>query len=167
MGDHITLLGAEDVSRAGRIITGAADQMERAAVTIDEAMRRFSESMISVGEFCKQLGLLHEALTPLQRQQLVEEPVGLPDPSLLSLLVDFRDRAIDWHHHPGLDETERLQRALDAITAYDDKRSKALRDAVIAWKAFEDLKHYNASTVQYWLLNVMAEAMEKVKEVAK
>ena len=40
MPDYITLMGAEDVSRAGHRMQSAAEQMSRAAGTIDEALFR-------------------------------------------------------------------------------------------------------------------------------
>ena len=40
MPDYITLMGAEDVTRAGHRMQSAADQMSRAASTIDEALFR-------------------------------------------------------------------------------------------------------------------------------
>jgi len=41
MSEYITLLGAEDVSRAGRQMAGAADQMQSAASQIEESSRVF------------------------------------------------------------------------------------------------------------------------------
>ena len=40
MSDHITLMGSEDVSRAGHRMQSAAEQMSRAASTIDDALFR-------------------------------------------------------------------------------------------------------------------------------
>ncbi len=39
--DHINLLGAEEVQRAGNTIRAAADRMAQAAATIDESLRLF------------------------------------------------------------------------------------------------------------------------------
>lgn len=41
MGDYMTLLGAEDVARAGRNMQSAADQMQSAAEVIQESNRQF------------------------------------------------------------------------------------------------------------------------------
>lgn len=47
MSEYITLLGAEDVARAGRQMASAADDMQRAASSISESLdmslRRFEE----------------------------------------------------------------------------------------------------------------------------
>lgn len=40
MSSHITLMGAEEVSRAASRISGAADEMLRAASLIDESVHR-------------------------------------------------------------------------------------------------------------------------------
>ena len=40
MSGYMTLLGAEEVGTAGRSISGAPDQMERAAMSIDNGMER-------------------------------------------------------------------------------------------------------------------------------
>jgi uncharacterized protein Yka (UPF0111/DUF47 family) len=40
MADYMTLLGAEDVVRAGREVKAAADEMSRAAAEIAEAVRQ-------------------------------------------------------------------------------------------------------------------------------
>jgi hypothetical protein len=39
MADHVTLLGAEDVAQAARTMRAAADEMQRAAIAISEAMQ--------------------------------------------------------------------------------------------------------------------------------
>ena len=39
--DHINLLGAEEVQRAGNTIRAAADRMAQAAASIDESNRQF------------------------------------------------------------------------------------------------------------------------------
>jgi len=41
MSEYITLLGAEDVQRAGNTIRAAAESMAQAAATIDESNRQF------------------------------------------------------------------------------------------------------------------------------
>ena len=41
MADYITLLGAEDVQRAGRTISSAADTMSQAASSIDHTLEMF------------------------------------------------------------------------------------------------------------------------------
>lgn len=43
MSEYVTLIGAEQVQRAGHNIASAAEQMLRAAMTIDEAMQRFQQ----------------------------------------------------------------------------------------------------------------------------
>ena len=40
MPDYMTLMGAEDVSRAGHRMVAAAEQMSRAAGTIDDSLFR-------------------------------------------------------------------------------------------------------------------------------
>lgn len=40
MPDYMTLMGAEDVSRAGYSMKSAAEEMSRAAANIDDALRR-------------------------------------------------------------------------------------------------------------------------------
>lgn len=45
MSDYITLLGAEDVQRAGRAMQSAAEAMQRAAGQIEEAMRLHALSL--------------------------------------------------------------------------------------------------------------------------
>ncbi len=41
MSEYITLLGAEDVQRAGHTIAGAAERMNQAASSIDHTMEMF------------------------------------------------------------------------------------------------------------------------------
>ena len=45
MSDYVNLLGAEDVARAGRSIQSAAEEMRRAASSIDETMSRSRQFM--------------------------------------------------------------------------------------------------------------------------
>jgi len=45
MSDYMTLMGAEDVSRAGRQIAEAAESIRRAAGEIDEVSRRFFQQL--------------------------------------------------------------------------------------------------------------------------
>jgi hypothetical protein len=44
MSGHVTLLGAEEVSRAGSRISGAAEEMQRAASAFDEATHRMARA---------------------------------------------------------------------------------------------------------------------------
>lgn len=43
MSNYITLMGAEDVSRAGSRMASAAEQMSRAAGSIDDALQRHQQ----------------------------------------------------------------------------------------------------------------------------
>lgn len=45
MADYVTLMGAEDVARAGSAMRQAADDMNRAALSFDESLRRHQEFM--------------------------------------------------------------------------------------------------------------------------
>jgi hypothetical protein len=44
MSDYVTLMGSEEVSRAGSRIAGAAGDMQRAADTMDNALERFGRA---------------------------------------------------------------------------------------------------------------------------
>lgn len=45
MTEYVTLIGAEDVSRAGHNMASAADTMNRAAGNLDDALRRHQRFM--------------------------------------------------------------------------------------------------------------------------
>lgn len=44
MGDYITLLGAEDVARAGSLMRSAAEEMSRAAASMEESLQRHRQA---------------------------------------------------------------------------------------------------------------------------
>ena len=43
MGEHMNLMGAEDVRRAGNMMSSAADEMKRAATQMDESLYRHQQ----------------------------------------------------------------------------------------------------------------------------
>lgn len=45
MGEHIHLLGAEQVEKAGHNISSAADQMQRAASSMEDTLQRHQHFM--------------------------------------------------------------------------------------------------------------------------
>lgn len=45
MPDYVTLLGAEDVRRAGAMMQQAADDMKRASASIEHSLRQFGDRM--------------------------------------------------------------------------------------------------------------------------
>jgi uncharacterized protein YukE len=45
MGDYVTLIGAEEVGRAGQNMRQAADEMQRAANQINDTVERFIRAL--------------------------------------------------------------------------------------------------------------------------
>lgn len=45
MNDYVTLVGAEEVARAGHNMRAAADEMQRAANQINETIERFTRAL--------------------------------------------------------------------------------------------------------------------------
>lgn len=73
MSDYITLLGAEDVTRAGNTIKAAAESMTQAAASIEESNRVF---LMRYGELVERMEIAAAKVHEQDKRSMFEQVFG-------------------------------------------------------------------------------------------